>query len=102
MSFLRPVSPSRLASWVRTSPLVASICSRLVQPINMRSAIRVVLPLTLVAAATLHAATEAPLTLSGLPSRFAAIDGARVHYKLAGRGRTTLLAMQVDGTPSLD
>ncbi|MGZ7040369.1 MAG: alpha/beta fold hydrolase [Thermoanaerobaculia bacterium] len=57
----------------------------------MRSAIRVVMPLTLVAAAVLHAATEAPVTLAGLPSRFATVDGARVHYKVTGRGRTTLV-----------
>src|SRR6266851_7943365 len=57
----------------------------------MRSAIRVVMPLTLVAAVTMHAATESPDTLSAVPSRFATVDGARIHYKETGRGRAALV-----------
>lgn len=57
----------------------------------MRSAIRVVVPLTLVAAVAMLVATEPPAMLSRAPSRFATVDKARVHYKVTGRGHTTLV-----------
>lgn len=56
----------------------------------MRSLLRAVASLCVLAAVHLNAA-EPPVTLDAVPSRFAVVDGARVHYKLAGRGRTALV-----------
>ena len=56
----------------------------------MRFPARAAVPLCALTAAVLNAA-EPGTTLDDIPSRFATLAAARVHYKLAGRGRTALV-----------